>query len=603
MGDKLSKPSQQQSNSSTKKQINKRKRKHKEISSKKKFVNRNQKAKQKKNELNKNEKEKKEKEKEKKKEIVKKQATKTVNKKVTTNEDPKHQQKNKNIKPKQKDIRQKKKKARSKRQQQRKFIMDNRKEYYEQQKQLKRTRSETTTTNSTNNNNNNNTSNEQGNDQNNNNKNKSNTKPKEQGGYKGIPKDEGNILDFTLIRKLRKKQIDFQNTEYVISRLNSTFSGVISATKRNQSQIPIKREDKRKIDLKGKLILAPLTTLGNLPFRRLCVGEGAEVTVSEMVLGNKILLGKGAEFSLVRRHESEKYFGVQIAASSHWIASKTTELLTNEFCCGEKGGIDFFDLNSSCPIDFAVKKKMGAYLLEEPKRLSSLVKSMSLVTHLPVTLKIRTGFRKNKIVANKIAALGQDSGASAIFIHGRTQQQRYSLHADWNVIYDVAKSVSVPVIGSGDVFSQTEYWNHFDQCDNLGGIAIGRGALIKPWIFREIKERQVLDPSASERLDLMKKYVKYGLEHWGSDQRGISRTRRFLLEWLSFTWRYVPTGCLERAQVLVGNIPQFVPRNDLEALLSSNRTEDWLKISSLLLGETESEFKFTPTHISRSWRK
>ncbi|KAJ3451016.1 tRNA-dihydrouridine(47) synthase [NADP(+)]-like [Anaeramoeba flamelloides] len=601
MGDNLSKPSQQQSNSSTKKQINNRKRKHKEIGSKKKFVNQDQKAKQTKKGSQEKEKEK-EKENEKKKERVKKQETKPVNRKVTTNEDLKHQQNNKNLKPKQKDIRQKKKKARSKRQQQRKFIMDNRKEYHKQQKQLKDTKSGTTTTNSTNNNNTNNNNNTS-NDQNNNNSNKGKTKPKVQGGYKGIPKDVDNILDFTLIRKLRKKQIDFPNTEYVISRLNSTFSGVISATKRNQSAIPVKREDKKKIDLKGKLILAPLTTLGNLPFRRLCIGEGAEVTVSEMVVGNKILLGKSAEFSLVRRHASEKYFGVQIAASSHWVASKTTELLTNEFCCGEKGGIDFFDLNSSCPIDFAVKKKMGAYLLEEPKRLSSLVKSMSLVTHLPVTLKIRTGFRKSKIIANKIAALGQDSGASAIFIHGRTQQQRYSLHADWNVIYDVAKSVSVPVIGSGDVFSQTEYWNHFGQCDSLGGIAIGRGALIKPWIFREIKEKQVLDPSASERLDLMKKYVKYGLEHWGSDQRGISRTRRFLLEWLSFTWRYVPTGCLERAQVLVGNIPQFVPRNDLEALLSSNQTEDWLKISSLLLGEAESEFKFTPTHISRSWRK
>ncbi|PIO65363.1 hypothetical protein TELCIR_12976 [Teladorsagia circumcincta] len=131
---------------------------------------------------------------------------------------------------------------------------------------------------------------------------------------------------------------------------------------------------------------------------------------------------------------------------------------------------------------------------------------------------------------------------------------------------------------------------------------IGRGALIKPWIFTEIDERRTWDISASERLDLMKQFVNYGLDHWGSDDAGVERTRRFLLEWLSFQCRYIPVGILERIpQRMNDRPPLYYGRNDLETLLSSHRASDWIDISRMLLGPTPDGFTFIPKHKASSY--
>jgi len=115
---------------------------------------------------------------------------------------------------------------------------------------------------------------------------------------------------------------------------------------------------------------------------------------------------------------------------------------------------------------------------------------------------------------------------------------------------------------------------------------IGRGALMKPWLPQEIHEKRTIDISASERLDFLKKFVSYGFEHWGSDQQGVDNTRRFLLEWLSYLHRYVPSGLLEygASQKMTDRPPLYVGRSDLETLLSSSNSKDWIKISELLLG-------------------
>lgn len=103
----------------------------------------------------------------------------------------------------------------------------------------------------------------------------------------------------------------------------------------------------------------------------------------------------------------------------------------------------------------------------------------------------------------------------------------------------------IPVIGNGDVFSYTDYEEKMRVEGVQATAMLGRGALIKPWLPTEIKERRHWDISATERLDILKDFVKFGLEHWGSDQTGVNNTRRFLLEWLSFLHRYVPVGLLE----------------------------------------------------------
>jgi len=154
------------------------------------------------------------------------------------------------------------------------------------------------------------------------------------------------------------------------------------------------------------------------------------------------------------------------------------------------------------------------------------------------------------------------------------------------------------VIGNGDIFSFTDYEQRLrDYPEVLPTAMIARGALIKPWLPTEIKERRHWDISASERLDFLKEFVTFGLEHWGTDQHGVNNTRRFLLEFLSFLCRYVPVYMLE---VLPQQMNQRPPvkhmcgRSDLETLMLSSHCGDWIKISEMLLGRVPDGFRFEP---------
>ena len=161
-----------------------------------------------------------------------------------------------------------------------------------------------------------------------------------------------------------------------------------------------------------------------------------------------------------------------------------------------------------------------------------------------------------------------------------------------------------PIIGNGDVYN----WNEWYECIKLAKcdtIMIGRGALIKPWLFTEIKQRKIWDISSSERFDIIKKFTNYGLERWGSDQRGVDNTRRFLLEWLSFLCRYIPHGILEKPVKINQGVPNtmyFVGRNDLETLMCSKNVNDWIKITEMTLGPVnDSKFIFVPKHKASAY--
>ena len=141
-----------------------------------------------------------------------------------------------------------------------------------------------------------------------------------------------------------------------------------------------------------------------------------------------------------------------------------------------------------------------------------------------------------------------------------------------------SRNGKVYFIGNGDCYSFTDYERHIDEA-KVDSVMVARGALIKPWIFEEIEKGQYLDKSASERLAIVEQYVRYGLETWGSDEMGVGQTRRFLLEWLSFAYRYVPIGILEHLPPsLQDRPPAWRGRNELETLLGSDNHKDWIKI-------------------------
>ena len=155
----------------------------------------------------------------------------------------------------------------------------------------------------------------------------------------------------------------------------------------------------------------------------------------------------------------------------------------------------------------------------------------------------------------------------------------------------------MPLIGNGDVYGYDDVDAALHSDSLVSGVMLARGALIKPWLATEIRERRHWDISASERFDLLKDFVRYGLEHWGADDMGVSRTRNFLLEWLSFLHRYVPVGVLETVPAKMTDIrPPFVGRNELETLFASSSPADWVKISEMLLGPVPADFSFVPKH-------
>lgn len=422
---------------------------------------------------------------------------------------------------------------------------------------------------------------------------------------------------------------------------------------------PFRPSEKRRLYFGTETpVLAPLTTQGNLPFRRLCTTLGAQVTWSEMAMSLPLIQGQKSEWALLKAHqlelESPRFrplkkatvidgydnacdfkFGAQLAASKPWQAFKATEIITT--MCPHLRAVD---LNCGCPIDLVYRQGAGSAMMDSPGKLEKILRGMNSVSgEVPVQAKIRMGTRDNKPTADKLVqrlAFGspdsvhsrlEPSGIAAVTLHGRSRQQRYTKLADWSYIarcasliknYNEEQSIRVDTvqepdprelspnkklyfIGNGDCYSHVDYFNHIEEA-KVDSVMIARGALIKPWIFEEISTGQYLDKSSSERLRYIEQFVRYGLETWGSDEVGVGTTRRFLLEWLSFACRYVPIGLLEHLPPSMNDRPPaYRGRDELETLMASNNVKDWMKISEMFLGPAHPNFNFDPKHKSNSY--
>ncbi|KAI8388710.1 uncharacterized protein BYT42DRAFT_244302 [Radiomyces spectabilis] len=359
---------------------------------------------------------------------------------------------------------------------------------------------------------------------------------------------------------------------------------------------PIDTGYKKIIDFRNKTYLAPLTTVGNLPFRRICKEFGVDITCGEMAMCQNLLKGQQSEWALTKRHASEDIFGIQICASKVEHAVKACEIINQEV------DVDFVDLNMGCPIDLVFNQGGGSALMDARGRMSKILRGMKRVLDVPVTAKFRTGIKQDQPTAHKLIGKLEDWGMALGTIHGRSRMQRYTKLANWDYIGELKKLTNnMPLCGNGDVLSFEDYNKHKKET-GVDTVMIGRGALIKPWIFDEIKNQRHWDISSRERFDMLKRFCDYGLEHWGTDSQGINATRRFLCEWQSFLYRYIPAGLLEVVpQHINERAPPYFGRDDLETLMASPRASDWVKLSELLLGPAPEDFQFIPKHKSNSF--
>lgn len=317
--------------------------------------------------------------------------------------------------------------------------------------------------------------------------------------------------------------------------------------------------------LRGQLILAPLTRGNNLPFRRLCAELGAAVTTSEMVFARHLLKGSSKERALLKRHRpTEKLYGVQIATNVIDEGVQAALLAVEE-------GADWIDLNCGCPIHEATRRGLGSALLRKPQKLARLVSGIAAQVPVPLTVKVRTGAAgEASINIEEVVAGHRDAGAAAVTIHGRTALQRYKRPSDWGIIERVARSTDIPIIGNGDVLTLYEAARRLQDHDCLA-VMVGRGALIKPWIFEEVKNGRELNPTARDRVGVYRRLVSHMREHFGEDAMGRRKAFYFLPWHLGFFFRYRP-------------LPErFFLESSLHQPLISTR---WASVACAELGES-----------------
>jgi len=194
---------------------------------------------------------------------------------------------------------------------------------------------------------------------------------------------------------------------------------------------------------------------------------------------------------------------------------------------------DLLDFNAACPVKKVIRRGEGSGLLRDPKKLNLLLKIVVKNAGVPVTVKIRSGWDKDSINAKEVALLCQDAGVSGLFLHGRTRDQAYSAGVDYKIIREVKKALDIPVIASGDILSPQLAKKMFDEtgCD---GIAVARGALSNPWIFKEISEYlasgKIIDrPDKEQIVEVMLEHLGRCIDFYG-ERSGVVIFRKF------FSW-------------------------------------------------------------------
>ncbi len=331
--------------------------------------------------------------------------------------------------------------------------------------------------------------------------------------------------------------------------------------------------------LPGAVVLAPMARGCNLPYRRLCVELGARITTSEMTVARRLKQKRNSEFALIRKAPEEPCFGVQLAGTNPeemgWAAA-----------LAESRGAAFIDLNVGCPIDYFTRKGLGAALARQPRRVARIVEGMKrAVAGAPITVKMRLGWNASDRNYLDVARAAVDGGASAITVHGRTRDARYRFDADWDAVGEEGRAVPVPVVGNGDLLFPHEVEAARER-SGCAAVMVARGALIKPWIFRECAEGY-RDVTAEDRVAVYRRYVALAIEHWGDHERGRGQVAEFLRWHLGFWCRYAPQradGTWPGMQRRESGDPACTP---LERLLARQDTAaiDWLA-GRLLAGES-----------------
>lgn len=266
------------------------------------------------------------------------------------------------------------------------------------------------------------------------------------------------------------------------------------------------------VEIKNGICLAPMAGIADRAFRELCISYGAGYTVTEMVSAKGFTMGDKKSRELLILGETENPAGAQIFGDDPEIMAKAAVK-----CLEYKPQI--IDINMGCPAPKIAMNGGGASLMKKPELAGEIVKAVSQAVSIPVTVKIRKGWDNDNINAVELARLAEKNGASAITVHGRTRMQMYSGNVDYDIIAKVKQSVSIPVIGNGDIRDEQSAALMLEKT-NCDAIMIGRGALGNPWLFKRLNaylgECRVLpEVGVNEKMIVMLRHIKKIIDYKG----------------------------------------------------------------------------------------